>query len=432
MPTRRAICGCARCCPAPRPSRSAKRVAAQAPRARLHCATRRACGRAASRAASSASTIGWRFAGRKMPTSRVYVDAYSFGPLLSDDELYYLGEGSHLRPFESLGAHPMRVSARSTACASRCGRRMRAASASSAASTHGTAGATRCACAMAAASGRSSSRRSAIGDAYKFEIVDRHGRRAAAEGRSVRACRRDAAGHRQHRRRDAAAAPLPPGRAEANDRHAPISIYEVHLGSWRRHPDGRFHSWDDLASALPAYVADLGFTHIELLPVTEHPFDGSWGYQTLGMYAPTARFGPPEGFARFVAACRAAGIGVLLDWVPAHFPSDPVGPGPVRRHGAVRICRSARRLPQGLEYADLQLQPPRGAQLPGRQRAVLDRAPGHRRPAGRRGGVDAVPRLFAQRRRVGAERRKAAARTSRRSPSCAAPTRSSASNAPAR
>jgi 1,4-alpha-glucan branching enzyme len=119
--------------------------------------------------------------------------------------------------------------------------------------------------------------------------------------------------------------PLPELRASANSRQAPISIYEVHLGSWRRHPDGRFHSWDDLAGALPAYVADLGFTHIELLPVTEHPFDGSWGYQTLGMYAPTARFGPPEGFARFMAACRAHGLGVLLDWVPAHFPSDPSG-----------------------------------------------------------------------------------------------------------
>ena len=81
-----------------------------------------------------------------------------------------------------------------------------------------------------------------------------------------------------------------------------MSIYEVHLGSWRRHPDGRFHDWDDLATALPAYAADLGFTHLELLPITEHPFDGSWGYQPLGLYAPTARFGAPEGFARFVQA----------------------------------------------------------------------------------------------------------------------------------
>jgi 1,4-alpha-glucan branching enzyme len=127
------------------------------------------------------------------------------------------------------------------------------------------------------------------------------------------------------------AAPLPPpqalpaGRGDANARSAPVSIYEVHLGSWRRHPDGRFHSWDDLAGALPAYAADLGFTHLELLPISEHPFDGSWGYQTLGLYAPTSRFGDAEGFGRFVAACRAAGVGLILDWVPAHFPTDAFG-----------------------------------------------------------------------------------------------------------
>jgi 1,4-alpha-glucan branching enzyme len=118
---------------------------------------------------------------------------------------------------------------------------------------------------------------------------------------------------------------LPPGRGPANARDAPIAIYEVHLGSWRRHPDGRFHSWDELAAALPRYAADLGFTHLELLPITEHPFDGSWGYQTLGLYAPTSRFGAPDGFARFVAACREAGLGLLLDWVPAHFPADAHG-----------------------------------------------------------------------------------------------------------
>jgi 1,4-alpha-glucan branching enzyme len=85
------------------------------------------------------------------------------------------------------------------------------------------------------------------------------------------------------------------------------------------------YSWDELAAALPAYAAEQGFTHLELLPVAEHPFDGSWGYQTLGLYAPTARFGPPEGFERFVSACHAAGLGVLVDWVPAHFPNDAHG-----------------------------------------------------------------------------------------------------------
>ncbi len=119
--------------------------------------------------------------------------------------------------------------------------------------------------------------------------------------------------------------PLPPERAAANARQAPVSIYEVHLGSWRKRADGGFLSWEQLAEQLPDYVASMGFTHVELMPITEHPFDGSWGYQTLGAYAPTARFGPMEGFQRFVQACHARGIGVLLDWVPAHFPTDAFG-----------------------------------------------------------------------------------------------------------
>jgi 1,4-alpha-glucan branching enzyme len=122
-----------------------------------------------------------------------------------------------------------------------------------------------------------------------------------------------------------AAIPIDPARAAANSREAPMSIYEVHAPSWRKHPDGRFYDWDDLAAALPAYAAEQGFTHIELMPVTEHPFDGSWGYQTLGQYAPTARMGAPEGWPRFVAACRAKGLGLIVDWVPAHFPTDAHG-----------------------------------------------------------------------------------------------------------
>ncbi len=117
------------------------------------------------------------------------------------------------------------------------------------------------------------------------------------------------------------------GRGATVDPCAPISIYEVHLGSWRRGAGGEWLDYDALADGLIAHVQDLGFTHIELLPITEHPFSGSWGYQPIGLFAPTSRFGSPEGFARFVDRCHQAGIGVILDWVPAHFPSDAHGLG---------------------------------------------------------------------------------------------------------
>ncbi len=116
-------------------------------------------------------------------------------------------------------------------------------------------------------------------------------------------------------------------RARRNAVDAPISIYEVHLASWRRVAEEGYRSlsYRELAEQLVSYVKDMGFTHIELLPVSEHPFDGSWGYQPVGLYAPTSRFGPPEDFRFFAEACHKAGIGLLLDWVPAHFPSDPHG-----------------------------------------------------------------------------------------------------------
>jgi 1,4-alpha-glucan branching enzyme len=114
-------------------------------------------------------------------------------------------------------------------------------------------------------------------------------------------------------------------RARRDMRRSALAIYEVHLGSWRKTETGGFLSYDDLARELIPYVKEMGFTHIELLPVSEHPYDPSWGYQPTGLYAPTARFGDPHGFARLVDAAHAAGLGVILDWVPAHFPSDEFG-----------------------------------------------------------------------------------------------------------
>ncbi|HEY6135178.1 MAG TPA: 1,4-alpha-glucan branching protein GlgB [Rubrivivax sp.] len=259
----------------------------------------------------------------------LYADAYRYGPLIGEHDLHYLGEGSHLRPFEVLGAHPMVLGEGSYAIGG-----VRFAVWAPNAQRVSVVGN------FNAWDGRRHPMRSrgasgvwelfiphvAPGDCYKFEI--------RTHGGDVLPLKCDPYARAAQYRPDTASvvaqplrprSALPPGRAEANARSAPMSIYEVHLGSWRRHPDGRFHSWDDLAAALPAYAADLGFTHIELLPITEHPFDGSWGYQALGLYAPTSRFGTPEGFARFVEACHAHGLGLLLDWVPAHFPSDAHG-----------------------------------------------------------------------------------------------------------
>ena len=115
------------------------------------------------------------------------------------------------------------------------------------------------------------------------------------------------------------------GRKSVDRRRTPMSIYEVHLGSWRRAEDNRFLTYDELADQLIPYVAEMNFTHIELMPISEHPYDPSWGYQPVGLFAPTARFGDPAGFARFMDRAHAAGIGVILDWVPAHFPIDVHG-----------------------------------------------------------------------------------------------------------
>ena len=256
-------------------------------------------------------------------TSGRYADPYAFDTLIPPDDLHYLGEGSHLRPFTVLGAHPISAGAvdgvRFAVWAPHARR----------VSVVGD---------FNAWDGlRHPMRRhpggvwelfvphAGRGDRYKFELLGPQGERLPLKADPYARAAELRPGTASVVAPMPPAAALPDGRAQANDRHAPMAIYEVHLGSWRRHPDGSWHSWDELAQALPAYAADLGFTHIELMPVTEHPFDGSWGYQTLGMYAPTARFGPPEGFARFVAACRQHGLGLIVDWVPAHFPDDAFG-----------------------------------------------------------------------------------------------------------
>jgi 1,4-alpha-glucan branching enzyme len=168
-----------------------------------------------------------------------------------------------------------------------------------------------------------------LGRAYKFHIVGPDG--------NVLPLKADPFAFASELRPRTASVTAEPGKPEWSDdahrafwasvdpRRQPIAIYEVHPGSWDRDENGWFLSWDALADRLIPYVADLGFTHIEFMPVSEHPYDPSWGYQTTGLYAPSARFGDVAGFARFVEGAHRAGIGVLIDWVPAHFPTDEHG-----------------------------------------------------------------------------------------------------------
>lgn len=114
-------------------------------------------------------------------------------------------------------------------------------------------------------------------------------------------------------------------RAQRRPYDRPMNVYEVHLGTWRRHPDGRLYTYDELAEELVPYVADLGYTHIELLPLAEHPYDRSWGYQATGFFAATSRYGTPKQLMAFVDRCHQQGIGVIMDWVPGHFCKDDHG-----------------------------------------------------------------------------------------------------------
>jgi 1,4-alpha-glucan branching enzyme len=253
-----------------------------------------------------------------------FIDAYSFGAQISDADLQALRDGTHLRPYTILGAHICE---------------------------HGTATGVRFAVWAPNAKrvsvvgdfnnwdGRRHPMRLrhdagiweifipqiSAGENYKFELLDANGKLLPQKADPYAF----AAQLRPDTASKVAALPaiktLPKHHAAANQRNAPMSIYEVHLASWRKTNSSSFPTWDELAQSLPDYAADMGFTHIELMPISEYPFDGSWGYQTLGLYAPTARFGAPEGLARLVAACHAKNIGVLLDWVPAHFPSDAHG-----------------------------------------------------------------------------------------------------------
>ena len=170
-----------------------------------------------------------------------------------------------------------------------------------------------------------------VGAAYKYEIKDRFGNRLAEKADPF-------AVESETPPKSASIVPDPTSyvwndrewmrsRAHHNDRDAPVSIYEVHLGSWKRRPEenNRYLTYRELADDLVPYVKDLGFTHIELMPIHEYPFDGSWGYQPVGLFAPTSRYGKPNDFKYFIDKCHQAGLGILIDWVAGHFPNDAHG-----------------------------------------------------------------------------------------------------------
>ncbi|MGZ8995560.1 MAG: 1,4-alpha-glucan branching protein GlgB, partial [Rhodospirillales bacterium] len=257
-------------------------------------------------------------------------DAYRFGPVLGELDIHLLVEGTHLRAFEKLGSHAVTID--------------------------GVDGATFAVWAPNAKrvsvvgdfngwDGRCNPMRvrlecgvwemfipgAGVGSPYKYEIKDRFGNLLAEKSDPF-----------------AIEAEVPPKsaslvpdltpyewndqewmarRQHQHDRDAPISIYEVHLGSWKRKPEegNRFLTYRELADELVPYAKDLGFTHIELMPIHEFPFDGSWGYQPVGMFAPTSRFGKPNDFRYLVDRCHQAGLGLLIDWVAGHFPSDAHG-----------------------------------------------------------------------------------------------------------
>lgn len=257
-----------------------------------------------------------------------FIDAYSFGPVLGPMDDYFIAEGSHLRLFDKLGAHIMvHEGVDGVHFAIWAPNAKHVSVVGSFNAWDGRRHAMRCR--VAAGIWEIFIPGVHAGEAYKYEIV--------GSNNVVLPLKADPFAFQSELRPNNASVVSRPLQFNWHDdahskhwgsvdvRRQPISTYEVHAGSWRRHEDGSFLSFDELAAQLIPYVVDMGFTHIEFLPISEHPYDPSWGYQTTGLYAPSARFGDPHAFARFVDSAHKVGVGVILDWVPAHFPTDAHG-----------------------------------------------------------------------------------------------------------
>lgn len=265
-------------------------------------------------------------------------DPYRFGTLIQDMDAWWLAEGNHLRPYEVLGAHPADyddVPGVTFAVWAPNAQRV------SVVGEFNFWDGRRHPMRLRRESGIWELFVPAVqeGQLYKFEIIDCHG------NTSLRA---DPYGLETQMRPETASlvrrlpekTPASEQRSQANALTSAVSVYEVHLGSWRRHTDNNYWlSYGELAEQLVSYAKWMGFTHIELMPVSEHPFDGSWGYQALSIYSPTRRYGSPDEFKAFINAAHEAGLNVILDWVPGHFPFDS--------HGLVQFDGTAL-----YEYAD--------------------------------------------------------------------------------
>jgi 1,4-alpha-glucan branching enzyme len=254
-------------------------------------------------------------------------DAYCFPSTLGDLDLYLLGQGSHRDIFRKLGAHPTKVQGvNGTFFAIWAPNASRVSVIGGFNDWDGRCHVMR----LHPGNGLWEIFIPGVGDGaqYKFELLDKQGELLPLKSDPMGQFHEAPPGNASvvysshHRWKDdqwMASMTTVPNMDQA------ISIYEVHLGSWRRGADNRLLTYRELAEKLVAYVVELGFTHVELLPVTEHPFDGSWGYQPIGMYAPTQRFGTPDDFRFLVDKLHQAGIAVIMDWVPAHFPRDEHG-----------------------------------------------------------------------------------------------------------
>ncbi len=266
--------------------------------------------------------IHWRDVGGAMHCD---FDAYAFAPQLGDLDLHLFGEGRHRHAYRVLGAHACTVDGiDGTRFATWAPNAERVSVVGDFNQWDGRCHPMR----VRGASGVWELFLPGIGPGalYKFELRSRHDGSLHLKA--------DPYGQQYERRPHTSSIVAAPSahawqdsewmarRREWDWLHAPVSVYELHLGSWQRREDGEFLDYRELAHRVAEHALWLGFTHIELLPVTEHPLDASWGYQATGYFAPTSRFGSPDDFRYFVDHCHQRGLGVLLDWVPAHFPRD--------------------------------------------------------------------------------------------------------------